>query len=631
MAVATVMVLLSWAFYGQGTGIQAVLLIGALYLFIQILDWLRPVAVLLVPVVLGLVLAALLVHIGGLDAWISGLREIAGGHTEGVLLLVLLLWAPAMYALSLGIVKMARHGQRLALFSIPEIDLPAVIPAATRRKSFRSQLAAQTWLEVRRAGLFMPLALVASWLLANGVRWLVLYSKQGGKTASGHLHYLNSFWLFEVTPLIALVLAAFALGLRATSRPRHGARPASFRIRQPISKAQMAQAHLIASGISVVSSLAVVGIVSTWSFLFAHDGHIAALLSEALAHGETHCREIAALLAGPLLLVGGAAWVIVGLSNRFGIWMLALTGLPALLFLLAVSPYADHSFLEGPGVTWACFGALLPVLFFLGSLIIAGKKHLLSNVSLIACALLWFAFALATYPFALTHPRQNTPVLVLISLALGALIVLPYVATTLVLGARDRGQLARENPRQHRFGGRVAWLATAAIVILLAFLAWLRWPAEPAWKDVWRADGKPTSLDELDTWYEHVPPEQNLANRYLDASKKAKELGELFAEQVEAERKAAPPAGDSRTPRDPWANVLGFGTQFPNKDLAAPLPPEVWKWTRRYWDTIGSKVAPDLHAAAHSGLTNSRYPANMRAGYNVRLDYLARLRNLARI
>ena len=629
MAVATAMMSLCWVLYGRGPGVKTVLLIGVIYLFIQVLDWMRAVAALLVPLVIGFVLWALLRHVGGIDDW-GGALVTKESASVGLAVFFGLSVAAA-YGLSLALVRMARHGERLALFSLPAFDIAPVIPWRKRRKPFTSPLAAQTWFEMRRSGLLMPAMLGVFWLLPNGVRWLILYSQasdEGGNVQAADL--LIPSWLFEISPFIALPLAAAAWGLRASLGARKS-RPAMFMARQPITKAHMAQAHLIAAGVAVALSVGIVGIVSTCSFLFSHDGHIAAILFEALAHGETTYREIAAMLAGPPLLAALVAWVIMGLSNRLGGWLFAVAVLSGLVLGPVGSAVLTEDSFEMLEMVLLCFVMLLPVLLLAGGLVTAATKNLMSRRSLIACVLLWLLLALGAFPFTLAHPGQNISVLSLACLTLSALVVLPYATSTLVLSARDRWQLVCESPGQHRRGNRVAGLATLAIVVLLGALAWLRWPSEPAWKAAWRAEGKPTNLGELDAWYEHVPHEENLANRYLKASRTETQLGLRFFEQARAESHPELANGDANAPRDPQDYILVMGYDFPEDWLTEPIPAEVWKWTRRYWEAVGSKVAADLHAAANSGLTQARYPANLHDGYNVRLEYLSRLRQLARI
>ena len=637
LAVSAIMLAACWGLFHHGPGTRAVFLVAGIYLFIQLMDWLRAVAALLAPIIVLAVLGGLLAFVGGVSAWGEALASQSGvsfGFLLGFAASVAL-----VYALSLVLVGWTRCGQRLSLFSAPSFDVVLSVPGMTRRKPFASPMSAQVWFELKQAGLFLPLMVLVFWLLANGVRWLAVYSSALENHSEPTLsNFMDPLWVFEIMPLIAFVLASVAWGLRANwGRRGRASRPAAFYARQPMTKARRVQARLVAAGINLGPTLTAIAVVSTLSFLLADQGQIARIMGEALAHGETNLREVIGLLAGPFLLAGLAAWAIVGLTNRFGAWLLALTGTPALV--LGVAGAWEHRLfrwgpLEPLALSTAWLIIILPALLLLAGLIVAYRQSLISRRSLVVCVLLWAAVALGFFPFSAPHAGQSMPVLVLVSLALGALAILPYVCTVFDLSHRGRREpLARENPGQHRrppraAGGPLRAVGFTILVAAVAALVWMRWPAQPPWVTSWHAQGLPTNTEELNAWYASVPAQENLANQYIEAAAKVKRLESRWIEDL-IDSDLAPPQSDAAQEADPFAHVLVAGGA--QVERTEQILPEVWQWTKRYWDAVASEVCADLHAAAESGLTASRYPINLRHGFAVQLPHLAGLRQLARM
>ena len=643
LAVSAFMTALCWALFLHGPGTRAVFLVAGIYLFVQVLDWARAVAALLVPVAFLAALGALLEYVGGMETWGRVLAS-SDGVTPAFLLSFALSVALA-YAVSMVLVRQTRRGKRLSLLSVGSFDAVMCIPALERRKPFASPLGAQIWFELRRAGWFFPAMVLVFWLVGNGARWLVMRSYVMKPGDAHDFRLLDPLWTFEILPFVALLLAAFAWTLRTGSRPGKG-RPAVFPLRQPITKAQMAQARLVAAAVNLGLALAVIAAVSATSFLLADDGQIRRLIAEALAHGEIGLREVAGILLGPPLLAGLLAWVIMGLSKglRWPPGMAELIGMCAAILVVAVlldvgwAGQRSRALAQALILLMLWLAMLSPTLLLGEGLLTTWRRRLMSKRSFLVCAVLWTLFTVAFFPFSATHDQARPTVLFLVSLALGALVVLPYVNATIELSRRGpREPAPAENPDQHRrvarraYNGRAGVMAIAALVALLVALAWIRWPQEPRWKTAWRGQGLPTDLEELKAWFAPVEPEQNLANRYLAAAEKCTQLEQRWAQSVLLSDEISADNGANRAYvlEDVWDHLVIVGSADAIK-RGEPIPPDLWRWMKRYWNEVASKVCLDLHAVAHSGLTQSRYPIDLRLGAYAQLPHLAKRRGLAR-
>jgi len=643
LAVSAFMTAVCWALFRHGPGTRAVFLVAAIYLFVQVLDWARAVAAPLVPIAVLAALGALLEYVGGMEAWGRVLAS-ADGVTPGFLLSFALSVVLAC-AVSMILVRQTRRGRRLSLLGVGSLDAVMSIPALERRKPFASPVGAQIWFELRRAGLFFPVMILLFWLLVNGGRWLVMRSYAMKPGEAHDFRLLDPLWTFEILPFVALLVAAFAWSLRTGSRPGRG-RPAVFPLRQPITKTQMAQARLVAAAVNLGPALAVIAAVYVASFLLADDGQIRRLIAEALAHGETNLREVAGILLGPPLIAGLVAWVIMGPPKAFR-WppgKAAPIAMSVAILAAAVLLYVGWA-----GQLWRTpaealilvmlwLAILFPTLSLGTGLLMTWRRRLMSKRSFLACAVLWAIFTVGFFPFSAMHDQARPTVLFLVSLALGALVVLPYVNATLDLSRRGRREPApAENPDQHRrvarraHNDRTRVVAIAALVAVLVALAWMRWPQEPRWEAAWRAQGLPTDLEELNAWYAPVDPEQNLANRYLAAAEKSTELRQRWAQSVLAsDELSADNSADGAHVQEHVRDHLVIVGGADAIKRGEPIPPDVWRWMKRYWHEVAGKVCLDLHAAAHSGLTQSRYPTDLRLGAHMDLAHMAKLRGLAR-
>ncbi len=646
MVLVTAMFLFAgcWLLFQDGPPARVVFLIAGTYLFMQTLDWARQVAAPLVPLAVSLVLALLLYRVGDPLDWKDALLS-----DTGITLPFLLYFAgfsAVTSVVSLLLVKRTRCGEPLplsGLFTRESLAALTTVPVLERRKPFASPLAAQTWFELRRNGASFPLTLLAAWLFVNGVRWLVLYADAAGSNQRvQELDWLNPRWTFEILPLAALGAASFAWMLRTASRDKRAkGHPGIFARRQPLTGDQMARARLMAAGFNLAPVMAVLTAVYVASFLLSDGGLAARFMAEALEYGESSRRELAAILLGPPLLAGLAAWVIMNLGNwtpsvAGGVaWTVAGTGVTLLYCLLMIGGAHDLQNLLLILAVWSAM--LFPSLLLAGRMIRTQRAGIVPGRAVLTGVVAWATLTIGLYPFSAQHELAWPLALFLSSLALGALLVLPYFSATMGLSRHQpRGPFPAENPAQHRRtiqrGNRAARaLGVAVLFAAAAMLAWLHGPGEPVWKKSWRAQGLPTDLQEVDARYEQVPPEQNLAVRLLDASDKAERLEQDWREALPEAKNLSPEEKECRTgvPNEVASNLAIVGCA--DIGLGEPIPPKVWRWTKHYYDEVAAEVCLNLHAASRAGLTKSRYHADLREVPYMELDYLSKLRQLARL
>jgi len=630
--VSTVTISSWWILLGNGPSPRTVFFVAELYLLIQVLDWAGGL-VLTAPLGSLAALCGFYALASGRITWNDAIGA-HGGVTFG-LLLVFVLLVVAAYAVSVVSVNLTRSAVSLSLLKTWKLDAFPSFISATRRKCFRSPMAAQVWFESRRLPLSLPMLTLMAYVLLAGVVWVAMHygrshvgHDSGGRTA------LEQTEVFEILPYVTLLIMSFIWRLQVSRvEKKEHSRPAAFELRLPITAAQNAQARLIVAGANLAPTLLIIALIPILHSLLTGDGFVR-IASESLARGETSLREVLGFYVGIPLVVGLLAWLI--MNPTLGAWMVV-----ALCGSIAIDSVTWLSDEMGPSWSWLLYAVrpvlwiliLLPTLGLASGLARTFGRGLISGRSLLTCALLWIIFATAFFPFSLVSSGESVHVLTIASIGLGALPLLPYVGTVVMLSRRaTRGPLVRENPEQHlrsrRAGNLITRLACLCVcLVALAAFAWLRWPAEPAYKALWRAQGLPTNVQEVEAWYPPVEKGRNLADLYLQAEDKRADLDGRWRAEVTREEAA-------QRHEPPYLPELLLAVGNVNVARTEQIPSDVWHWTKLYWDGVGREVCVDLHTAARSGLTESHYPVDFRLPldepYSHR-DAVGRLANLLRL
>lgn len=664
LAVATGMTAVCRHVFGWGPDPRMILvfLVAELYLIIQTLDWLRGPAPLLSLGCGGGMLVWLFAYRATEHRWPwVGFFEASYPVSMGVFVASLL----AAYVISVSAVRATRCGQRMAPLVAVSLEGLSFFGGRLSRKPFRSPVAARVWFEMRRTGAYLPVMVVLYLFLAVLARWLVILSgPPSEKFPSRDTPYftlgpsiaLSSVWLFEIMPYAALVLAVFSwaplfLGMTRKSRT------SMFPFLQPIRTAQIVQARLIAAGTCLGMALLAIAVMSSISFLLGHDGIAGNFIFGALAHGETNLREVLAYLLGLPILVGLASWIGLSVGTRASAVLGAMV--MVVFFAVGVAEWIENKWIPPVALVGSWFLVLFLIALTGGTAFSAWRRGLVSGKSLAVCGAVWAGVALFLYPFSslMVNGRLLSVGGLYGCVGIGALVLLPYFALVLDVNRRRHGADVFANPHQHQsprtcsagilpasvgreeqmHAGRMPALQVlmrarvmrwGVVAVVIAFLAWLRWPSEPAFKAAWRSRGLPTTPEELDAWYPRVDRAQNLALKYVSATALGEKDRMRWVESFpEPDEKWAP--GWRIPSPSKWEaafeHVLIQGEAKVGR--TETIPDEVWRCTMDYWDKVGRGIAVALHEAAASGLKASRYPMDLSDGPYVLLPHLARLRH----
>ncbi|MBW7862917.1 MAG: hypothetical protein GX580_01085 [Candidatus Hydrogenedens sp.] len=637
--------------FGESLGLRPVFALGAAYLLVQVLDWMRAVAPVMVACIVALGVAVVF-WFGHWEGWVG----LAGAQTPvtlsllaGFAALTLAAWAAGLW-----LVARTRCGE---ILPGPALPRPSEIWGEGRYHAkaapFTSPNRALFWREMRRTNLSLPLMALLVWLLGLAVIF-------GEMWLAGDFNFMKSrraFLLFEVLPYGAVLLMAFPWYLRSGAKIRFGAhRPTGYEMRLPVPRAALAAARLRVAGINLAVALGLAWAVQTAHFLFADNHVVLYLLADGLQTGGADWREVATLLLGPALAVGVAAWII--MTNAAWVGSMAAIG-GALYFFLRSLPFSHirdwASFLPTleyllafPGRLYSPFWGMavtslifITLLWFVAGVALMRVLGVSTRRAAAVTLLLWPGIAAALFPWSdrPDHGFEWTGVMVCLTLAALAL----QGRTNALRTACGLGWFDRLTPMEKggagnsTFGLKSVRMLWALTVLLAAVgLVWLRWPSEPARARMLRAEGRPATLEELNNWYLPVSPGENLAKRYQEAVQKNQALytqwQQAYKKPVDESPQGKEAAGafpGPPMPEDPYENLLVQGNAKVKREEL--LPKAVWETSLDYWRTVGEPVAEMLHGIAASGLTKSRYPVDTRPGPGTILDHLAPVRNLARV
>jgi hypothetical protein len=540
----------------------------------------------------------------------------------------------AAYGLSFVLVKNTRVGIRFLNIKLPSLGADAALSLPAPRKGFSSSLSAQLWCELRQGGIILPVSTFVIWVIM--ILLALVVSVTGRRISPNDVYdwVFRTGLAFEVLPFVALVIATYIWVLVVARRQGQTGRPGHFFRRIPLAKDEWALARTLATAINMLFTVALLTVISTVSLLLMGHGEMAHMFGRVLAHGEASIREIAAVVLGFPMLAALLAWSLLGFARIFdaqNVWktMKELTVIGALIALGGLT--FDSWELA------VMLAAFAPVILLLWKSVQVWEYGLVPVRTLAVCMLVWALVSAFIYPFGVRVAELSTGVMVMVSIAFGALATAPYVGEVLALAkcATDL-TLAPENDERFRakHGRRRYVVAMTVAVVMVAFAAWIRWPAEPVWMGKARAQGLPTTPAELNQWYAPVAPDENIALRYFDISRRLVIAGGEWNKREENLLRGNTPEKEWHrdwydNDRHPYSHLLYLGTR--NVPPGDPIPADVWKWTTKFWNAIGASYAGELHEAAQSGLTKSRYPINFEAPQGPAFEHLAPLRHLARL
>lgn len=603
---------------------RAVAVLGMFYLVVQVLDWLRRIR----PLVAGmlLALAAALPLFPQVRAVLHALMKGDGAPPAPALLALLAAGAGAAYVAGVVLVGRDRRGDSFSGRVLPR--LRALLPERRwrERTPFASPASALLWGELRGAGWRMPkmTALYMALYLLCRAGYVLLHGRPPSKSWADGVPLVfpssDTANLFLYMPLFAVTAAAVTWNLSNMwrNRPRRRTGRAEFGLRLPAPRGAVARARLAAALVNAAAAALLAWAVHTAHFLLADGALVPRMMAEAHAAGGASLREIAPVVFGPLVLLTGIAWIIMHLSLRmllpyalvlFLLDTLLKKGLKLTAWLFPEVDPLVYVFCPNWEVDTVFFVSVVPAMVLCGWW--ARRIRAREGGSIL---LLWLAGAALLYPFSAGYGGYTAHELVLSAALLSSLAVLPW--PWLLLTADGGGLFTRVPPSdsaQHaRFAAAVPRrrrLAQALCLLLLAgILAWMRWPAEPSWKAVYRERGLPTSLQELNTRYAHVPPAENLARLYEGAGRRLEEAEKACYKTayVPIRREAVPKRRERMRP-----DRLGEA--------------------RAYWESVGADVAAEAHAAARSGLSRSRYAIDLTFGFATPLPNVRPLRGLSEV
>ena len=573
-----------------------VVLITLVYLAAQLADWARGVVSGLTSLLVLAGLAAVIslpVTLGVVQAGLRALRGAPWMQSSWGLLLVPVA-AGAAYGIAVPVVRASRAGRRIG---VPEIwEWPGVLAAGRRGRvaRFSSPMAAQVWLELRRWGWTLPLMTLIVWLVGAGFLWMVVQAKDSGERGAFPAEVRV---LMGILAFAGLVLGAAAHGLRSRSvgfRTVRGA--AGFGYLLPMSSEQYAMARVIANVMVLLPTLAGV-LVLHW--LCVGLGFWTQIVPVAWRAGGTSAREIAWVFLSRGVLVGIIAWMLTAAPSRRGASMLGwVLGLMVLILLLAPALRLRCSW-EAAVSTAVCLMLIEEAARSYG---LAWRRRLISTRTMLFWGGVWGLATYLVYPASLLRWLDAEDlggaylVCLPMSLAGGALLVLPYAVFVLDADRRRHGAIAAQEVRPgsvragmggRRRARRRAWLRALAMAVVLG-VVWVGWPSRPVGERYWRAQGYPVSMAELEAWYEAIPPEENAVPDYV-------KVGEGWGRRWrERKLREVGPDPMAVAPKGPPLLVVEGGS-FPR---TGPLPEEQWEATSQYWEEVTAATAADLKRVA---------------------------------
>lgn len=618
---AVVLMVVSGAVFEGAPTTTLVLFFVLLYLAAQLLDWLRgPVSGLSSAILAGVAAATIVLLARGSDVMdaIGSIQTPAWGAS--VLFAVGAL--AAAYGVSVAAVHATRVGWRVGIPEIWEWPQRIEIGKTRTMRAFSSPVAAQFWFEWHQAKWVLPLGTAAIWSLIVGTVWV------SGARDTEYLRVVAS-----LAPFPALLIAAAAHGVVTQVMGRRKTRRnPGFQYHQSLTSAEIASAKALTNMAALVPTVIAVTIfhVALAGGTFLRD-----VIPFAYESGAASTREIAWVLVNRGILIGLIAWPLAAIGTRsigavtavvFSTPILGSALLEMGLFNTGTMARADTAaafrsanWLALPFLVLACVGVYWR----------AWRMRTIPSRAVFGWGCAWvltawlLRAALPDGPLDIATSPAHHAQLLLMCLGFAALVPLPYAAIALDVTRRRHGAVNPQDPEQHAGRARSTSVLVSVTLSAAAILAiWLGWRGEPAYFDYLRAKGWPATLDELNASYAVVPPDSNVALRYIAVADTT--LGESV-KYLRQGRGPHPSDPDGRMTHENFADFVRDVVS-----MGGPIPPHVLEQINDYWSAVTSHVAPELKQIAAHGAETCRYPVDLREGFNAEMPHLAKLRALDR-
>lgn len=492
--------------------------------------------------------------------------------------------------------------------------------------SFDAATDAFFWFHLRRMAFWLPVMAVIMWLIA-----LLLASMDGEQRWS---------WAFDLYPFYCLCAAAFLCGVRFSGAWLVGKDRKSLTPLCPSATTRQAvNARLLADGIALFGTRCVVSLVYFIWLFTADDKLLFSMATRGLAYGYTDLREVISWVVGVPLIGGAAAWACMGFAyrpvRRFTVFVIVAALLESIM--RDVLSYDNRHFGIPPEYDiWVLFG--LVIVFLVGATLLGLRRKAIGIRTVMYSCAVWCGLILAAYPFGprIAEGKVLDAQTLLVCTAVSSALVLPYQAASLDIKRRRRRigiwtETDCSSADSSAIPPRIRRVAWRGLVCVVVFIAWLRWPADPAVWKMWRSQGLPATPRDLNSTYPSVPDEENLALKCLQIHSQYTEGLRKWVDSLSGVEQS------NRDPGYPLADVPlkireeMFGVGWAAVKRNEPIAPEVVRQTREFWRAVGEETAEKLHALATSGLTKSRYPIDLSEGLETKLPHLGEIRSLVRV
>jgi hypothetical protein len=607
---------LSLRWFGNAPPLEYSVFVVEAYLLLQLLDWTRTVVSGLVTFVF-LPLAAILFTI----ALRLGRSEIVDLVRNGSLFqpLTAVILLAGVYVLGVPLVHAVRTGRR---WGAPELwEWPRRLPWPTfiGAARFSTPQAALMWSDWRRVSCYLLLIFVGLIFLPAAPLLLGVVIPEAQSLNPPQ----SPFLLLRYLPGMALLAACLVAGLIGALK-RHGT--AGYPYVLPVTVQDIARARLMANGRVFVPLLGVMALCSFATGLLG-GGRPLALFLETWRAGELYPQDIVWFFMAPVVGAGLIGWAALTITSRLivGYIVACVASMLLLIFLRdipgGISPVYVGGVLALPLWAW----------------VDTWRRGLVTGRTVAKAGLWWIALSILVLPRDPLNVHADAGTL-LEAAALGALGPLPFVALLRGIARMRHGGLPKRRPRGAVFCdekraasqgqtrpllrrwvspallGRLTYFSAKipsvaspnpivipslrgisvtpstrarwiAVIIALVFLAWLKWPAEPAFMGTWRAQGYPATEEDINNAQPSVPDAQNKVHAYLGVK-----------EQLAARHAAF--AREFATPQEREAYLEDVLCLDDCPPALEPIGERSWARTRAYHTQVVEPIVPALRDLA---------------------------------
>lgn len=610
---------------------------GSIYLVLQTMSWLFDLSVpigIFVSLLAGILflVAYIMNHSLTYMGQISPIASLFQSHPIVILLILTL----AAYLINLKVVKAIRC-DTLSKYSLERFIPFYVVLSKSKQKlpllfkRFSNRYIAQLWFELKQShGLILPLWTCIFWILGIALLLLYLYINRYLKNYSGSIHlfsYSAIIWL--ILPHISLILAGIMWYLRVSRRIIREDKQKSYSLSwMPMLPIERVNVQGLILSLNLLLAMIIVWLIQFTGVYIMYRFYLSpgfeTVQSALSTHTDTFHYFSSTIFWGLLVYIVGTTLI----SGTF-VWIFISSPVNAILLIVLIFiALFVPSYLSFISIIYFSICFYLTFMFFVYLFLAFYNRILKVKEILLILAIYLFVFiCLLPFQYGMDTILSASSGFIATYLGLTSMILIFWLKSLLRAYKFTWSKPIKFiNYSNLSISNTQIVLVHLFVLIIACSFIFVRFYSSYNYNKITaflKERSLPINLSELDEWYEKVPDQENSGLKYWEL---IMEYDKLFPVAM----KKYDEYYDSLDIPEECKRIKDYPLSYRELKYDKPFPQISFTLAKAYYNIVSANTNTRLKEIAQLNLTKSRYPIDLKLGYNILLPHLAAIRALTR-